>query len=553
MQVDAASVSDVQGADFLIGRNAIANHAAANLFGIPALNKATRKYVIMHANLTHKNSAIKGEVIAARPPFLLPFSKRAVRTRILYQASLVILDAILLGLSFLVAYWLRFNMGVGVANDVVPNPSSYAQLVLFLIPLWLLIFAFLRAYDYGRLLGGTEEYMAIANGCTWGVIGVIAVAFIDVNFSIARGWLLLSWVISIAFLSIGRLAMRRIAYRARQRGLFVSPALIVGTNREAASVAAQLENSQTSGMQILGFVTVDGNGPEAEQNSNQNLSVLGGVRDLGEIIKKTGAEEVIVSSASMSHDELFQVVSAVADKHNAKIFLTSGLYEVWAANMEITTRSSMPLIGVQRLRLTRTETIMKSLLDWAIILMALPLLLPLFGALWLAVRLDSPGDAFYRRRVLGVGGRAFDAFKFRTMYVNGNEILANNPELKQELENNHKLKNDPRITRVGAFLRRYSLDELPQLINVMLGQMSLVGPRMISPAEHNLYGPMRHHLLTVRPGLTGLWQVSGRSDLSYDERVQLDMYYVRNYSIWLDVQILFFQTIPAVLKGRGAY
>ena len=507
----------------------------------------------MQANFTHKNSAIKGEVIAARPPFLLPFSKRAVRTRILYQVSLVVLDAILLGFAFLVAYWLRFNMGVGMENDVVPNPSRYSQLALLLIPLWLLIFGFLRAYDYGRLLGGTEEYMAVANGCTWGVMGVIAVAFIDTNFSISRGWLLLSWVVAIAFLSAGRLLMRRLAYRARRRGLFISPALIVGTSRDAAAVAAQLDNSRTSGMQILGFVTVDGNGAEAEPTTDQELAVLGGVRDLGDIIKKTGVEEVIVSSASMSHDELFQVVSAVADKHDARIFLTSGLYEVWAANMEITTRSSMPLIGVQRLRLTRTETILKSLLDWAIILCALPVLLPIFLALAIAVRLDSSGPVFYRRRVLGIGGRSFDAFKFRTMYVNGNEILARNPELRQELERNQKLKNDPRITRVGAFLRRFSLDELPQLINVMLGQMSLVGPRMISPAEHNLYGPMRHHLLTVRPGLTGLWQVSGRSDLSYDERVQLDMYYVRNYSIWLDIQILFFQTIPAVLKGRGAY
>jgi len=139
------------------------------------------------------------------------------------------------------------------------------------------------------------------------------------------------------------------------------------------------------------------------------------------------------------------------------------------------------------------------------------------------------------------------------MYVNGNQILDQYPDLKAELAREHKLKNDPRITRVGKFLRRTSLDELPQLLNVLFGQMSLVGPRMISPAEHDLYGRMKLNLLTVKPGLTGMWQVSGRSDLKYDERVRLDMYYIRNYSIWLDIQILFFQTIPAVFKGRGAY
>jgi lipopolysaccharide/colanic/teichoic acid biosynthesis glycosyltransferase len=139
------------------------------------------------------------------------------------------------------------------------------------------------------------------------------------------------------------------------------------------------------------------------------------------------------------------------------------------------------------------------------------------------------------------------------MVVNGDALLAEHPELLAELQANHKLKNDPRITRAGRWLRRTSLDEVPQIINVLRGQMSLVGPRMITPEEAALYGRMRQNLLTVRPGLTGLWQVSGRSDLSYDERVRLDMHYIRNYSLWLDLQILFIQTPTAVFKGRGAY
>jgi lipopolysaccharide/colanic/teichoic acid biosynthesis glycosyltransferase len=188
-----------------------------------------------------------------------------------------------------------------------------------------------------------------------------------------------------------------------------------------------------------------------------------------------------------------------------------------------------------------------------VILLALPMLLPLFVLIAILIKFDSPGPIFYRRRVLGIGGKEFDALKFRTMYVNGNEILARHPQLMAELQQNHKLKNDPRITRVGRWLRSLSLDELPQLINVLLSEMSLVGPRMISPGERLQYGQMQLNLLTVKPGLTGLWQVSGRSDLSYAERVQLDMHYIRNYTIWLDLQILFFQTIPAVLRRTGAY
>jgi lipopolysaccharide/colanic/teichoic acid biosynthesis glycosyltransferase len=154
--------------------------------------------------------------------------------------------------------------------------------------------------------------------------------------------------------------------------------------------------------------------------------------------------------------------------------------------------------------------------------------------------------------VLGQGGKEFDALKFRTMYVNGEEILAKHPELKAELARNQKLKNDPRITRVGNFLRKYSIDEIPQLINVLAGQMSIVGPRMISPEEMEKYGKWRWNLLTVKPGITGLWQISGRSDVSYAERVRLDMYYIRNYTMWADLRIIW-RTIPVVLGGKGAY
>jgi len=180
------------------------------------------------------------------------------------------------------------------------------------------------------------------------------------------------------------------------------------------------------------------------------------------------------------------------------------------------------------------------------------LLSPLLIILAILVKLDSPGPVLHRRRVVGRGGQTFNAFKFRTMYVNGDEILARYPELKAKLRQNHKLRDDPRITRVGAVLRRTSLDELPQFLNVLLGQMSLVGPRMITLEEMDKYGKWRWNLLTVKPGITGLWQISGRSDLSYDERVRLDMYYIRNYTLWLDLQILW-RTVPAVLRRQGAY
>ena len=474
--------------------------------------------------------------------------------RRLYRLFLVIGDAFVLLIAFTIAFWLRFSVGLAVSVDSVPNPQDYLILSVLLIPVWLTIFALFGLYDFNTLLGNITEYGRVFNAVTWGMMAVIVYGFLNPEFVIARGWLIFSWVMSGFLISLFRLFMRRIAYRARRYGHFVAPTIIVGTNKEAIALADQLRNSAGSGLEIAGFVSVQSTEAYGPGDQVHGIKVLGTVDDLSEILSEHHIEEVVIATTAMDDEQLVQVSQQLTTQHDdVRMRLSSGLYEVFTTGMDVTTRNSVPLMSLKRLRLNQMETLLKTGLDYLLILAAMPVLLPVFLVVALLVKLDSPGPIFYRRHVLGVGGRAFGAFKFRTMYVNGNEILDRHPELKAELAKNHKLKHDPRITRVGNFLRRTSVDELPQLLNVLLGQMSLVGPRMISPSEHDLYGRMKFNLLTVKPGLTGMWQVSGRSDLSYDERVRLDMYYIRNYSIWTDIQILFFQTIPAVMKGRGAY
>ncbi len=207
---------------------------------------------------------------------------------------------------------------------------------------------------------------------------------------------------------------------------------------------------------------------------------------------------------------------------------------------------------VQRTQSRPLSKAIKAFVDYALVIPGLLLIAPLLFLIAVLVKLDSPGPIIYRRKVLGLNGRVFHAYKFRTMYVNGNEILAKYPGLRVELDKNYKLKDDPRVTRVGRFLRKFSLDELPQLFNILQQDMSLVGPRIITPDELKKYGQWGETFMSVMPGLTGLWQVSGRSDTTYEERVRLDMEYIHNWSISLDVRIIF-QTIPAVLKGDGAY
>jgi lipopolysaccharide/colanic/teichoic acid biosynthesis glycosyltransferase len=195
--------------------------------------------------------------------------------------------------------------------------------------------------------------------------------------------------------------------------------------------------------------------------------------------------------------------------------------------------------------------VLKRCFDLGFTLLTLPLWLPLIGLLGLIIKLQDDGPMLYRRRVVGREGE-FDAFKLRTMHVEADQILREHAHLRAEYVKNFKLKDDPRITPIGRRLRRWSLDELPQLFNVLQGQMSLVGPRMITPPELGKYGPYQDLLLSVKPGLTGHWQVSGRQDVSYDDRVAMDVFYIRNWSLGFDFKILL-KTVWKVLKREGAY
>ena len=461
----------------------------------------------------------------------------------------------MLAVAFAIAYMLRFHFGVALQRDVDFSSAEYTRLAFVLIPIWLLLFQISGMYNFRNLLGGVGEYTKAFNASTAGMMVVIVFSFLMPDtIWIARAWLLMAWVLSFLFVCIGRLVLRRVAYLLRNQGFFVTPALVIGINQEARALAESLRNRYHSGFELLGFVDPNTDDDSFDRrNSIQGLPIFGSLRTLPSIVERYSVGEVVIASSSLDGEQLIWASQQLASLPNVQMRLSSGLYEVFTTNMHVETRGSVPLMSINRLRLSSAENTLKKMLDYTLILMAMPFLLPVFLLVALLVRLDSKGPVFHRRRVMGVGGEQFDAFKFRTMHVNGDEILTQYPELNAQLKADHKLKWDPRITELAVFLRRTSLDELPQLINVLRGEMSLVGPRMISPSETEKYGRMKNNLLTVKPGLTGLWQVSGRSDLSYEERVRLDMLYIRNYSIWLDIQILFFQTLPAVLKGSGAY
>ncbi len=487
---------------------------------------------------------------AARPAVALERATSRNAWRLLI-VGLVVVDALLINLASSLSYYIRFQAGLPFFQATQPDLWFYQQLVVFgVTPSWLIIFALVGMYRRGNLLGGTREYDLVLRGTAFGLLPLVFLSFLVPEFVIARGWLVLAWVLSLVFLGIGRFAMRRVAYAARRAGYFLSPAVIVGANQEGRFLAEQFLNSGTSGFQLVGFV--DEKVP-AGTVLFHNLPALGSADHLDKIIKKYGVREIVLAtSAISSRDRMLEIFKRYANSGEVNLRLSSGLYEIITTGLKVEEFGYVPLVNVQKVRLTGLDQVFKLALDYLITIPGLIVISPLLLLVALAVRLDSPGPVLHRRRVMGLNGTQFDAFKFRTMHINGDEILNRHPELKAELARQHKLKDDPRITRIGKFLRKYSLDELPQLFNVLRAEMSLVGPRMIAPAELAQYNQWGINLLTVRPGLTGLWQVSGRSDVGYDERVRLDMFYVRNWTIWQDLAILF-QTPSAVFKGRGAY
>ena len=349
---------------------------------------------------------------------------------------------------------------------------------------------------------------------------------------------------------VARFFLRRVIYALRNQGFFMTPAVIVGANQEGRWLAEQLLQWESSGLHLVGFVD---NKLPVTFPLFHGLVSLGSADKLGEIIEKYNIGEVILASSAFStRDYLLEIFRRYGVTDKVNIRMSSGLYEILTTSLTVNEFAYVPLVYVNKVRLTGLDTVLKFVLDYILAVISLIVLSPFLAIIALCVKFSSPGPVLHKRLVMGLNGKQFHALKFRTMVTNGDEILENYPMLKEELAETHKLKNDPRITKVGAFLRKYSLDELPQFWNVLRGDMSLVGPRPIIAEEVNRYGQHVSIYLASRPGVTGFWQVSGRSDIEYDERVRMDQEYHHRQSLLTDVGILL-KTVAVVIHRRGAY
>jgi len=475
------------------------------------------------------------------------------------KVALVIADAVIAVSSFMLAFYVREGASVWSARF-----APYAALLVFVVAIRLLSF---RYYDLYRVRGEfsfVDDAIRLFKAAAIGSLLIVAAAFLYRGgfqfraFSYARS----VFVADFFFLLIGaaalRLIMRSVQSFVRSRQINLIPTLVVGRGPEASLFIREMRERPSLGYRVIGVVdtkAID------TQLSYEDVPVIGTLESLPEVIRDSGANEVIIADPQVNGDALFEVMMRCGRRRGVEFRIAPSLFNCLPRKTEIDQIGVLPMIRLFREPLSSSARILKRTFDLTFAALAILLLLPLWLLVALLIKLDSKGPVFYTQERVGMDGRLFLLYKFRTMQANADAelhreyqraFIAGRAEanLGNETKPTYKLLADPRITRIGKILRRTSLDEVPQLLNVLSGDMSLVGPRPPIPYEVEAYELWHRKRLDMKPGLTGLWQVSGRNRLPFEEMVRLDLYYIENWSLLLDLEIIL-RTGFVMLAGEG--
>ncbi|MDP9407591.1 MAG: sugar transferase [Actinomycetota bacterium] len=454
-----------------------------------------------------------------------------------YARALMAMDLGVASVAAVLGLVLRFG------QDFTP---VYAALTALLPPLWVGVLAAGRAYEGRYLATGSEEYRRVFESGVR-LLALTAVLALAVRYELARGYVLLVLPLTLLGSLAGRRVARSMVAARRRRGRMQHRVIATGTERAVAELVREIRREPGSGYTVVG-VCVD----RAGSRSVEGLPVLGGSRDVVDVLRRERADTVAVGAWSSYSQVDLRRLGWQLEGTGADLLVAPSLTDVAGPRISFRPVSGLSLIHVEQPQFRGVRRVMKGLFDRSVALGLLVVAAVPMLAIAAIVRATSTGLALFRQTRVGLDGRHFTMLKFRSMRVTAED------ELRALLARNEgdgvlfKMRDDPRVTPIGRWLRRFSLDELPQLINVLRGDMSLVGPRPPLPREVEQYGDDVRRRLLVKPGITGLWQVKGRSDLSWEESVRLDLYYVENWSPALDAQILW-RTASAVLASRGAY
>lgn len=464
--------------------------------------------------------------------------------------ALVVTDVLLINVAFAIAYFMRYELEWirAVAEAYYVPYRAYIPVSLLLTVILLIVFKVEGVYVQRRGTSWLDETYNIFTSTLIGMAIMIFLFFLYRAAFYSRLIFLYAVLLVPGFLSLSRLGERQIRARLRRRGVGVDRVLIVGAGEVGRAIMRSILARPELGYQPAGFV--DDN-PKKQKTDIGPFKALGSTADLPTLLAREGVDEVIISLPWMSHRKVLNIIGE-SQREGVRARFVPDLLQMSLSQVAADQINGIPLIGIKEPPLTGWKMALKRLLDIAVSGTALLLLSPLMCLIAVLIKLESPGPILFRQTRLARGGKPFTCYKFRSMRQEAEQERAQLENLNEAKGPIFKIRDDPRCTRLGRICRRFSLDELPQLINVFRGDISLVGPRPPLPSEVDRYEDWHHERLNIPSGITGLWQVMGRSDLSFDEMVMLDLFYAENWSLWLDFKILL-RTVPTVLFGRGAY
>jgi exopolysaccharide biosynthesis polyprenyl glycosylphosphotransferase len=468
------------------------------------------------------------------------------KSELLFSFLLVPLDYLMIVLAGVTAYYIRF---ADITTKIRPamfdlNFSSYIQGVLIIGLIWLFVFAFSGLYNIREARKVVREFYRVASACSTGLMLVVILIFLRREFFDSRFIVLVAWILSIIFITASRVMVRILQRYLYRHDIGVKKIILVGDSKTSDVLMQEFSSKSDSGIEVIKRV----------RKFNLEIS-----NELSEFLKFKKVDEVIQSDPSLSKAEILRLFD-FADENHITFKYAADLLGTKVLKTEVMEMAGVPIVEVKKTTLDGWGRIAKRLFDIVISALIIILISPILIATAILIKIDSRGPIFFSKKDdnsplcrVGQGGKPFHYLKFRSMMPKSDNLRYT--ELADQNVRDDgpmvKIKNDPRVTRIGKIIRRWSIDELPELFLVLVGSMSLVGPRPHLPEEVAKYEHHHKKVLTIKPGMTGMAQISGRSDLSFEEEVKLDTYYIENWSLSLDLSLLI-RTPWAVLRGRQA-
>jgi exopolysaccharide biosynthesis polyprenyl glycosylphosphotransferase len=521
-------------------------------------------------------TAVKTELVKTEnrvSPFVMPLVKTLIFA----------VDALLATWCFMLAFVWR-------EGDAIFSPTAwawskefvpYAGVLFFIVPIRLAMLVYQRVFRLHGAFSYINEFIKVFKAVTVGSLLIVSFTFLFRGgfafreFSYSRGVFVLDFALALIVFTAFHLGLRYLQTLVRARDINLIPTLVVGTNAEAEQTIRELQERTDLGYRVVGVIQSAECGVRNAESETETfraphsafrtlkVPIVGNLEDLPDVIRQLEIQEVIITDSDLPSEKLFEAMMSIGRKQKVEFRLAPSVFNFLPQKTSVEQIGVLPMVRLFREPLSEAERFIKRVFDILIAAALIIVLSPLWLLIALFIKLDSKGAILFRQERVGMDGRRFLCYKFRTMKSDAGEELhreAYRKNIEGAREANAgddekpvfgKVKDDPRVTRVGRFLRRTSLDELPQFLNVLIGDMSVVGARPPIPYEVEDYDLRHRKRLDMKPGITGLWQVSGRNRLPFEEMVELDLYYIANWSLWLDLKIILW-TLPAILRGDGA-